>query len=63
MNIDATKTCPHDANRPAFDEEAAKGLPSHEVRKRWPRFWGECSKCGSRLISYASAMHYIAGDW
>lgn len=56
-------TCEHDANTPAFDDEAAKSLPAHEVRARWPRFRGQCSKCGAGLISYASYEHYLAGDW
>ena len=46
-----------------FDEEAAKGLSAPEVKKRWPRFWGNCPDCGCSLIAYASDMHYILGDW
>ena len=47
-----------------FDEEAAEGLDEYEVRKRWPRLHGNCPKgCGFVGIYYASAMHYIAGDW
>lgn len=47
-----------------FDEEAAKGLPTEEVRKRWPRLFGQCPKdCGFSGIAYASWAHYICGDW
>lgn len=47
-----------------FDEEAAKGLPASEVRKRWPRGWGSCPKgCGWSGIYYASYAHYLYGDW
>lgn len=47
-----------------FDEEAARGLNDAEVRRRWPRLQGPCPKgCGFCGIGYASAMHYIMGDW
>ena len=55
--------CKHEAVQPTFDNEAAAGLDEHEVRKRWPRFSGRCSECGQRVILYASAEHYIMGDW
>lgn len=50
--------CKHDPT-PEFDPAAARGLPSEEVRKRWPR--AKCSMCGAML--YASEEHYLAGDW
>lgn len=47
-----------------FDAQASRGLSAAEVRKRWPRGWGPCPKgCGWDGIAYASAEHYIAGDW
>ena len=56
-----------------FDEEAARGLSSDEVRRRWPRGWfwdgAPCPLgCGYGVgsngsIYYASFMHYLAGDW
>lgn len=55
--------CPHAGCLPAFDEEAAKNLDAYEVRRRWPRFMGECPTCGASRIGYASMMHYLAGDW
>lgn len=64
------KTCTHGV---VFDQEAAKGLPSNEVRKRWPRgFFNRekpCPECGygeeceGGAIAYASYAHYIYGDW
>lgn len=48
----------------SFDENAARGLDSYEVRKRWPRLSGACQKgCGFNGIGYASYMHYLSGDW
>ena len=55
--------CDHATCMPTFDENAAEDLSAEEVRKRWPRFQGECSKCGSKVIAYASYLHYILGDW
>lgn len=46
-----------------FDAAAAAGLDSLEVRRRWPRFAGICSKCGYSGIYYASYEHYLCGDW
>lgn len=57
------EACTHYKIMPKFDEEAAKGLTAHEVRAKWPRFYGECPDCGQRGIYYASYVHYIAGDW
>jgi hypothetical protein len=48
----------------AFDSDAAKGLSSADVQKRWPRGWGLCPKgCGFNGIAYASYEHMIMGDW
>jgi hypothetical protein len=47
---------------PTFDAEAARGLTSAEVQRRWPRWSGTCT-CGFYGVSYASYEHYIAGDW
>lgn len=56
--------CLHEAApSPPFDEEAARGLSSTEIQRRWPRWVGRCPGCGQVLIRYASALHYVAGDW
>ena len=57
------ESCKHASVQPAFDEDAARDLSSYEVRERWPRFSGVCPECGSRVILYASCLHYISGDW
>ena len=57
------EACTHFRIRPKFDEMASIGLSPAEVRKRWPRGYGECPDCGVSVIWYASYMHYIAGDW
>lgn len=59
----SSKECPHLNCLPKFDEKAAYGLDEYTIRKRWPRFQGVCPDCGVHLISYASAAHFIAGDW
>lgn len=47
-----------------FDAEEARGLPSEEVRRRWPRMGGHCPLgCGFYGVAYASLEHYVAGDW
>jgi hypothetical protein len=48
-----------------FDEDEAreKKLSSAAVRERWPRFFGECPRCGFEGIAYASTAHYVYGDW
>lgn len=47
-----------------FDLDAAREMPSREVRQRWPRLDGKCPKgCGFEGIGYASLSHYIYGDW
>lgn len=55
--------CDHAATIPAFEQSAAIGLSEDDVRKRWPRFEGECPDCGQRIIAYASTAHFVAGDW
>ena len=57
------EACTHYKVMPKFDEEAAKGLDCYEVRKRWPRFYGECPDCKQTGVYYASYMHYLMGDW
>lgn len=48
----------------SFDEAAAKGLGTTEIRARWPRVFGACPLgCGMSGIFYASYAHYIYGDW
>ncbi len=47
-----------------FDEVAAEHLSVAEIRKRWPRLWGNCPLgCGFNGTGYASWKHYIMGDW
>jgi hypothetical protein len=55
-------TCDHGIT---FDPEAAATVvDAYEVRKRWPRLYGDCPKgCGYTGIYYASYAHYIWGDW
>lgn len=62
---DEQRICSHGIE---FDLEAAKGLSSDEVKKRWPRGWFTEEKpcphgCGFVGITYATYEHYIAGDW
>lgn len=55
------ETCNHGIT---FDEEESEGLDEYEVQRRWPRLHGACPwGCGYVGIYYASAMHYIMGDW
>lgn len=63
MSLTKKFECKHATVMPTFDYEASKGLSSHEVRQRWPRFWGECPDCHQQLILYASREHYYSGDW
>lgn len=47
-----------------FDGEAARTLSVKEIRQRWPRLFGVCPLgCGFNGIAYASAEHFINGDW
>jgi ArsR family metal-binding transcriptional regulator len=58
--------CQHAECRPRFteaDEREAQNVDASEVRRRWPRFDGRCPDCGEQVIMYASAAHYVAGDW
>jgi len=49
--------------RVPFDETAAAGLSSDEVRRRWPRIHWKCAACKNHGVAYASFVHYISGDW
>lgn len=55
--------CVCDIPSPHFDAEAAKGMTADEVREKFPRSYGQCSKCGATGVAYASFEHYLAGDW
>lgn len=56
--------CQHSNMPPVeFDEQAAKGLGSYEVRKRWPRSYSRCPDCKEMVMRYASSLHYYSGDW
>jgi len=60
---EACSECEHKSCKVEFDEEAARSMTEYEIKRRWPRFEGECPDCGGRVIKYASASHYIQGDW
>lgn len=56
--------CEHSGAAVTFDLDVARKLPtSSEVRQLFPRFCGICPDCGTQLIKYASAEHYVLGDW
>lgn len=56
--------CDHALHTPPFEASVIDPEAStEEVRKRFPRFMGECSECGGYVILYASLEHYIRGDW
>ena len=55
--------CAHEKSMPKFDEAAAAGMDTAEVRKKYPRFMGKCPECGEMVILYASFAHYVYGDW
>ena len=57
--------CPHKKCVPEYDSERVKkeNMSAEEVRRLYPRFFGNCPDCGAQLIQYASFEHYLAGDW
>ena len=55
--------CTHPSVVPEFDEQAAMGLSTDEIKRRWPRYFGPCSSCDFNGVLYASYAHYLAGDW
>lgn len=62
----APPTPEHCSHGVTFDEAEAKrlNLNEYQVRKRWPRLFGACPiGCGYSGIAYASAAHYVWGDW
>ena len=56
------RNCTHGMTFDA-DTWRAADMTVTEVRDRWPRFFGECKKCGFSGIAYVSYEHYVAGDW
>lgn len=48
---------------PEFNADEAASMSAEEVRKRFPRGHSQCPDCGAWSITYASAAHFIAGDW
>jgi hypothetical protein len=62
-NGSTSAECAHPNLPVRYDSEQARGLSAHEVRERFPRFYGPCPDCGEVMIGYASFEHYIAGDW
>jgi hypothetical protein len=59
----AATACQHLAAMPTFDPVKAKTMDAWEVRRTFPRFYGNCPTCGQQVIVYASLAHYVAGDW
>lgn len=59
----AATACQHLAAMPAFDPVEAHTMDAMEVRRTFPRFYGNCPTCGQQVIVYASLAHYVAGDW
>ena len=55
--------CYHVNAIPNYPDDAFDNLSSAEVRKRFPRFFGDCPDCGQPFIGYSSLKHYISGDW
>ena len=43
--------------------ERAAHMDAEEIRRVFPRFFGECTSCGETVTIYASAAQYIGGDW
>lgn len=62
-NKGGAEKCEHVGVPVAYDSDEAKTMDSLAIRKRFPRFHGNCPDCGQQLIKYASFEHYIAGDW
>jgi hypothetical protein len=60
LNKRADPKCNHGI---VFDEEAAKTMTIAEIRQKFPRLDGICTKCGWSGIYYASTAHYVYGDW
>jgi hypothetical protein len=60
---DFVEDCDHELVRVLFDIDRAKTMTTAEIRKAYPRFWGNCPTCGRGLIKYASTAHYVYGDW
>lgn len=56
--------CTHEKCTPEYDHaEAVRINDAWEIKKRFPRFHGQCPDCGASVIGYASFEHYIMGDW
>ncbi len=49
--------------RPAYDSARAALMSVAEIKRIYPRTEEKCPDCGTRVIMYASADHYIMGDW
>ena len=57
--------CEHAKVMPNYDDKDFDGLDEFEIRRRFPRFHGECPDCGARLIRvlriafwlHATSMH------
>jgi hypothetical protein len=48
---------------PEFDYIEANNLSASEVMQTYPRTEAVCPDCGENVIKYASAEHYLQGDW
>lgn len=57
--------CPHSPlmKKVKFDPVAARNMTVEEIHEKFPRLDEVCPDCGEKVIVYASAEHYIAGDW
>lgn len=63
-----TPDCKHARHKPQHDEAAMEAdgraeMSVEDFRRKYPRFFGCCEECGERVILYASAGHFILGDW
>ena len=60
--------CQHEKHMPSYSDDDIRGdldanMPSINIRTKYPRYFGKCADCGSLVILYSSALHYIAGGW
>lgn len=56
--------CSHPkVEKPTFDAVKAASMTAEQVRAAYPRKTVWCPDCGNSVLLYASAQHYIMGDW
>lgn len=61
--IEFNNECLHESCLVFFDENVAQTMTEKQIRKLYPRFHGTCPTCKQNIIKYASAAHYVMGDW